>query len=85
MKLVPTDALQLHPEAGLVPEARDEEFRTLLADVREHGIKVALEVLPGTTPRHWTPSTRPCKGWTSTSPGMMNFAAFVRRRRGCWG
>jgi ParB-like chromosome segregation protein Spo0J len=49
MKFVPISSLQLHPEANLVPEARDEEYSALLADVKEHGIKVAIEVQPGTS------------------------------------
>lgn len=46
--LVPVADLSLHPQAGLVPQMREEEFAEFVADVRERGIKVAIEVEPGT-------------------------------------
>src|SRR5713101_2022488 len=45
IKLVSTDKLREHPQAGLVPDMRPDEFAALSADIRAHGITTPLEVL----------------------------------------
>jgi ParB-like chromosome segregation protein Spo0J len=36
--------LQIHPEAEIIPPMQAEEYRALVDDIREHGIKVPLDV-----------------------------------------
>jgi DNA modification methylase len=43
----PTDSLQLHPDAGRVPEMGNEQWQAFLGDVRERGIRVPIEIAPG--------------------------------------
>lgn len=44
-----TADLMLHEEASRVPEMRPAEFVEFLSDVRERGIRVPLELIPGTS------------------------------------
>jgi site-specific DNA-methyltransferase (adenine-specific) len=49
MKMVSVRELTLHPEAQRVPMMPDDQYAAFLADVCERNIRVALEVIPGTT------------------------------------
>jgi site-specific DNA-methyltransferase (adenine-specific) len=42
------ESLSLHPDAGRVPEMPAGEYAAFLGDVRDRGIKVPIEVIPGT-------------------------------------
>lgn len=46
--LTATAKLVLHPEAHRVPAMPAEQYAEFLADVRERGVRVPLEVIPGT-------------------------------------
>lgn len=46
MKLVATESLLLHSEAGRVPEMPHDQFAEFVADIRERGVLVPIEVLP---------------------------------------
>lgn len=48
VRLVKITDLQLHNEAGRVPKMREAEYKEFVADVRERGVRVPVEVLPGT-------------------------------------
>jgi hypothetical protein len=45
---LPTASLSLHPEAGVVPEMPEDQFKLFLADIEKNGIEDPLAVLPGT-------------------------------------
>jgi DNA modification methylase len=49
VKYVATHALTLHPEAGRVPEMPADQFRDFVADIRERGVLVPIEVISGKT------------------------------------
>ena len=49
MRLVATESLKLHREAGLVPEMPPDQFAEFLADVRERGVLVPIELVSGRT------------------------------------
>jgi ParB-like chromosome segregation protein Spo0J len=48
MQRISPKKLTLHPEADQVPEMTDEQYESFLDNVREHGIRDPIEVLPGT-------------------------------------
>ena len=48
MKLLPTDALVLHPDAALVPQMPKDQYEVFLKDVKARGILVPIELVPGT-------------------------------------
>lgn len=47
-RMRPVHSLVLHPEAGKVPAMRPAEYAAFVADVKERGVLLALEVEPGT-------------------------------------
>lgn len=47
MRVSPQE-LELHSEAGMIPEMDQLEYDQFLTDVRERGVVVPLEVIPGT-------------------------------------
>jgi N6-adenosine-specific RNA methylase IME4 len=47
MATVALNELWSHKDAVLVPDMRPHEYAELLADIREHGVKVPLDVLDG--------------------------------------
>lgn len=49
MKVIPLRSLRLHPEAGLVPEMPRDQFTEFMADIRERGVLVPIEVVDGRT------------------------------------
>lgn len=49
MKVVQLQSLRLHPEAGLVPEMPRDQFTEFIADIRERGLLVPIEVVDGRT------------------------------------
>jgi ParB-like chromosome segregation protein Spo0J len=48
MKMLRVDQLSLHPEAHRIPRMRADEYAEFARDVRERGIRVPLELQPGT-------------------------------------
>jgi DNA modification methylase/ParB-like chromosome segregation protein Spo0J len=49
MKHLATDSLKLHPEAPRVPMMPAPQFEDFLTDVKERGIRVPIELQPGTS------------------------------------
>src|SRR5262245_23826245 len=48
MKTIEIARLKLHKEADRVPSMRDSEYQEFLADIRERGIRVPLEIMGDT-------------------------------------
>jgi Lar family restriction alleviation protein len=48
IELVPPRTLELHPEAGLVPEMPADQYKLFLKDVRDKGVQEPIKRLPGT-------------------------------------
>jgi DNA modification methylase/ParB-like chromosome segregation protein Spo0J len=48
MRHIAVKDLQLHPECKRVPEMPPDQFAAFLADVKERGVRVPVEVQPGT-------------------------------------
>lgn len=47
-RLVDTSSLKIHPLAYIVPEMREDEWNQFLADVKQAGVRVPLEVIGDT-------------------------------------